>query len=240
MRWVRRGRHWASGRRRSPPSRRRCGAIPKTRYPCRSRAGLAAAERPEAVLRACAEAEALGGVVAVPLARVLGDMCRDDDAVEVLRAAVERQRSFESLAALSLAEAALREADAARWAFGAAMLTPAARQRPNARAGCAGPWRRRLMDAGEVEAAIGFLTAEAGGEPGSCGLSDPTWAGAADGGRHRRRGGRTCAAPRNWLRRSRGLPRLCQRPEDRRRRSDRRRLAAQLARPDLPAPRGAS
>jgi hypothetical protein len=59
-------------------------------------------ERPEAGLARLREAEALGGVVAVPLARVLGDMCRDDDAVTVLRDAVERQRSFESLAACRL------------------------------------------------------------------------------------------------------------------------------------------
>jgi tetratricopeptide (TPR) repeat protein len=132
--------------------------------------GLAAAERPEAGLARLREAEALGGVVAVPLARVLGGMCRDDDAVTVLRAAVERQRSFESLAALSLAEAALREADAALWAFGAAMLTPAARQRPNAREGLRRSLAAALMDAGEVEAAIGFLTAEAEASPDHAGI----------------------------------------------------------------------
>jgi hypothetical protein len=107
----------------------------------------------------------------------------------------------------------MREADAARWAFGAAMLTPAARQRPNAREGLRRSLAAALMDAGEVEAAIGFLTAEAEASPEDAGLSDPAGAGAADGGRHRRRGGGP--APRHGTRSggARGLPRLCQRAE---------------------------
>jgi tetratricopeptide (TPR) repeat protein len=198
--------------------------------------GLAAAERPEAGLARLREAEALGGVVAVPLARVLGGMCRDDDAVAVLRAAVERQRSFESLAALSLAEAALREADAALWAFGAAMLTPAARQRPNAREGLRRSLAAALMDAGEVEAAIGFLTAEAEASPDHAGILTQR-------GQARQTAGDIAGAEEDLRRATELAP---AEPEAYRayangRRTDADdpvalRLSAQLARPDLPAP----
>jgi hypothetical protein len=65
----------------------------------------------------------------------------------------------------------MREADAARWAFAAAMLTPAARQRPNARGRVAPvPGGGADADAGEVEAAIGFLTAEAEASPDHAGI----------------------------------------------------------------------
>jgi tetratricopeptide (TPR) repeat protein len=197
---------------------------------------LAKSQRPEAGLARLREAEALGGVVAVPLARVLGDICRDDDAVTVLRDAVDRQRSFETLAALSLAEAAMRDAEAARWAFNAAMLTPAARQRPNARAGLRRSLAAALTDAGEVEAAIAFLTAEAEEDPEDAGLLTQR-------GQARQTAGDITGAEQDLRRATECAP---EEPEAYRAYANGRRseaddpvalrLAEQLARPDLPAP----
>jgi hypothetical protein len=113
---------------------------------------------------------------------------------------VERQRPSMCLAALPLTEAALREVDAALWAFGAAMLTPAARQ--------AQRWEglRRSLAAALMErrgrGRDRFPDRGVGGEPGSMRAPDPTWAGAADGGRSRRGGGGPAPRHRNSLRRS--------------------------------------
>ncbi len=122
--------------------------------------------RPEAAIARLREAEALGADVALPMARALSDSCREDEAATILEAAAGRKASFALLAQLATARAALREVDAARDAFTAAL-----RARPR---GAGTDLRQSLAtalgDAGEIAAAIALVTEGLATDPDNAGL----------------------------------------------------------------------
>jgi tetratricopeptide (TPR) repeat protein len=126
----------------------------------------ARAGRPEAALARLAEAKAESGLANVVMlrARLLSDTCRDEDAVEVLKAA---NGSFDVRVALAMTQATLGQADAARATFGAAAKTSVERKR-------LGALRQSLAaalgEAGAVQAAIEVLTEALGRSPNDAAL----------------------------------------------------------------------
>jgi hypothetical protein len=234
MRSVRRGRHWA---RPKAVARLRGGGAARSENPeylVDLGRAYARAGRPEAVLPACARPRRWAASWPCPW-HVCSATCAGTTTRSRCCARPWSANGSFDLAALSLAEAALREADAARWAFGAP-LTPA-RQR-NAAGGPAPSLAAALRCRGCRGRDRSFLT-EALGRPPTMRASDPTWAVAADGGRSSPGRGRTCARHRIGPGGRRGLPRLCQRPEDRRGGSVADVLAAQLQRARPAGPRAA-
>ena len=187
--------------------------------------------RPEAAIATLREAEALGADVALPLARALSDSCREEDAAAILEAASARKATFPLLAQLAIARAALREVDAARDAFLAAL-----RCRPR---GNGTDLRQRLAtalgDAGEISSAITLLTEGLATEPDHAGLLTAR-------GQLRQSAGDLADAEADLTRTIALAPRE---PEAYRAYANGRksaaddpvaaRLATQLARPDLPA-----
>jgi tetratricopeptide (TPR) repeat protein len=196
-------------------------------------AALVQAGRPAAALDRLTEAEALGADVALPRARAMSDSCRDAEAAGVLDTAARRTPSFDTLSALALTRAALRDAKAARVAFDRAVKTPQGRQRQHGlRLGLAAA----LSDAGDLDAAIAFLTDGLARTPDQPGLLTQR-------GQFRQSAGDLSGAEEDLLRAVDLAP---AEPEAYRAYANGRksqaedpvaaRLEAQLARPDLPSP----
>jgi tetratricopeptide (TPR) repeat protein len=187
--------------------------------------------RPQAAIARLREAEALGADVVLPLARALSDSCREEDAAAILAAAAARKPSFTVLAQLAIAQAALRDVDAARQTFAATLRSRSRGAATDLRQSLAAA----LGEAGEIAAAIALLTEGLAFDPDNAGLLTAR-------GQLRQSAGDLAEAEADL---TRAIALAPQEPEAYRAYANGRKsaaddpvaagLATQLARPDLPA-----